>query len=227
MPKLTMAVKDRYGVLGPELTKRLRAVIAAEDAARVTAAKVATDVTRASFKRKREIIPPRRKRSSTGGRFQQHLEWTPGAPGVRFNIAQADEKVPHWIIQELGTGKRATIKQANRPNPAGRPTMGAAYLRTVKAQKGRRISGGLVFASGGKYTPPGVRRDQQLHWASKTLGVPQHSAQTPRGQAASIRIRNEIQGQHFVKKGGEAGFRDYQNTVLAAARQAFRKSNRP
>jgi hypothetical protein len=131
---------------------------------------------------------------------------------------------PHWIIQEIGTGKRATIQRHDTPNPVGRPRKGASHVRTVKSQRGRRISAGLVFASGGNYSAPGARTGENLHWASRVQGVPMRTRQNPRGQNAAIRISKEIQGQHFVKKGGQAGFREYRGSVLAAARQAFRKA---
>jgi hypothetical protein len=36
-------------------------------------------------------------------------------------------------------------------------------------------------------------------------------------------IKREIQGQHFVQKGGTTAFREYSTSVRAAARQAFQK----
>lgn len=230
MPQLTVSVRDTKGTLGgPDLNRRLKALVDADAAAMRMAARVATASTRANFSYRREPIAPRAGRSSTGGRMKQHLLWTVRNGRVEFDMAEADARVPHWIIQEIGTGQRATIREANVANPVGRPKAGASYIRSIKSQRGRRISGGLVFATGGRYSPPGVRRDEQLHWASKVLGVPHRSGTVPFAgrQAASILIRREIEGQHFVKTGGENGFREYQQSVLAAARQAFRKSNRP
>jgi hypothetical protein len=226
MPQLTVTVQDKRGALGgADLNRRLKALVDAERTARQEAARAATNVTRANFHYRREIITPRPGRSSTGGQMTQYLRWTAGTDRVTFDVAEADEHVPHWIIQEIGTGERATLRQAARSNPVGRPSAGATYIRSVKSQRGRRISGGLVFATGGRYSPPGVRRDEQLHWASQVLGVPHRSGKLGR-QAASIRISREIEGQHFVQKGGAEGFREYRQSVLAAARQAFRKSNR-
>lgn len=228
MPQLTMHVTDKSGGVlgGRDLTRRLKQLLDADKQAQQMAARAATTSTRANFRYRRDAIEPRPKRSSTGGRMKQHLRWTVRDGKVQFDMREADARVPHWIIQEIGTGEKATIRQANVPNPLGRPKTGASYIRSVKAQRGRRISGGLVFATGGRYSPPGVRRDEQLHWASRITGVPQWSSKNRRGQAASIRIRREIKGQHFVQTGGEHGFREYQQSVLAAARQAFRKSSR-
>lgn len=230
MPRLTISVTDRTpgGTFDGGIHRRAAKLVAAEQKAAVSAAARATEVTRDSFRYKREIAPPRPGRSSTGGQMKQHLEWgvMKSTGQVAFKRTQADREVPHWIIQEVGTGKRATMKEGGKPNPKGRPAKGATYVRTVRSQVGRRISGGLVFASGGQWTPPGARRDQQLYWASQVRGVPAYRGASTR-QAAAIRIRREIRGQHFVKKGGQAGFRQYRGSVLTAARSAFRKSNRP
>jgi len=226
MPQLTMKVTDRRGTFDSGLNKRLKALLDAEQRAKQMAARAATTSTRANFRYRREAIEPRRGRSSTGGRMKQHLEWTVRNDRVEFDIDKADTMVRHWIIHEIGTGQRATIRKAAEANPLGRPKKGATYIRTVKSQRGRRISGGLVFATGGRYSQPGARRDEQLHWASKVLGVPHWGRAPGARQAASIRIRREIEGQGFVKKGGEHGFREYEQSVLAAARQAFRKGSR-
>lgn len=220
MPMLTMKVIDRRGTLGGAgLDRRLKSFTDAEQRARQMAARAATTSTRSNFKYRRESIAPRPGRSSTGGQMKKHLLWKVDPAGVvEFDLAKADREVQHWIIQEIGTGERATIKRADQVNPLGRPKKGTTYVRTVRSQKGRRIKGGLVFASGGRYSPPGSQRDEQLHLASRVSGVP--------AQVAGIRISKEIEGQHFVKKGGQHGFREYQQSVLAAARQAFKKGSR-
>lgn len=223
MPKLTLKVTDRHDVFGSGIDRRVATFMAAEERARQMAARAATTATRANFRYRREFAPPRAGRSSTGGHMKQHLEWTSRNGLVEFDMAEADRRVPHWIIQEIGTGQKATMRKAGQANPEGRPKKGAAYVRTVKSQKGRRISGGLVFASGGRYSPTGSARDEQLHLASKVTGVPHFSGGK---QAPGIRISKEIEGQHFVRTGGREGFSEYRESVLGAARQAFRKSNR-
>lgn len=226
MPKLTIALRDNNGALDAGLDRRIEDFLKREQSSLLMAARTATTGTRANFAHRREPIAPRPGRSSTGGRMKQHLTWVARDGQVQFDMATADRQAPHWLIQEIGTGQRATVKRHDTPNPLGRPKKGATYVRTVKSQKGRRISAGLVFANNGRYSPPGARRDEQLQWASRVTGVPQRTPGSPQGQAAGIRIRREIRGQHFVKKGGEQGFREYRSSVLAAARQAFRKGAR-
>lgn len=197
-----------------DIERRIAEAVQAEERARAGAARTATRGTRANFHPRRQPIAPRPGRSSTGGQMTQHLQWLDRGNGmVEFDIKKADHEVPHWIIQDIGTGKRAVLKHAAAPNPVGRPKKGATYVRTVPSQRGRRVRGGLVFASGGQYSPTGSRRDEQLQWASKVIGVP--------FRAPAIRINKEIRGQHFVERGSEAGFSQYRQSVLGAARQAF------
>lgn len=218
MLQLQVKVKDRQNMFGSGFAKRLKYFEDAELRARKMAARAATTATRANFSYLRDPIAPRPGRSSTGGRMKQSLEWSARNGRVEFDMTQADREAPHWIIQEIGTGSRATLRSGGADNPVGRPRKGATYVRTVKSQKGRRIKGGLVFATGGVYSPPGARRDEQLQFISRVTGAPH--------RPAAIRISREIHGQHFVRKGGQAGFHEYSQSVLAAARQAFQKSAR-
>lgn len=204
------------GILGRQMSARLKSFVDQDQRARVAAAKLATQVTRNSFHYKRPAVAPGRAgRSSTGGRMRDALRWTatPGAP-VEFDLAEADGRAPHWIIQEIGTGERATMHQAGQKNPQGRPTKGATYVRTVKSQVGRRISSSLAFGTGvgGAYSPPGAARGQQLFLRSQLRGAPRRGGLT---------ISKEIEGQHFVQRGGQEGFREYRYSVIAAARRAF------
>lgn len=207
-----------------ELKRDMDAAARAELSARRQAATTATRITRESFTYKRPFnVPPRAGRESSQGKFTNALRWqvTAGPVGeVQFDVAAADARVPYWIIQEIGTGQSATLKRGGSANPRGRPQSGASYVRTVRSQRGRVISPNLAWASGptGVYTPPGNRRDQQLYLISQLTG--------PRGGRVRRRRRplyigREIQGQHFVKRGGTEGFREYNDTVLAAARRAF------
>lgn len=224
MPQLTVSVRDTKGTLGgPDLNRRLKALVDADAAAQQMAARVATARTRATFNYRREPIAPRAGRSSTGGQMRQHLRWVVRNGRVEFDMAEADARAPHWIIQEIGTGKRATIKQGGQANPVGRPAKGSTHTVSVRSQIGRRLSGGLVFATpGGAYTAPGAGQGQAIYWASRVKGVPQWSGRRgARDQAAAIRIRNEIPAKHMVRDGGRTGFRQYRSSVLAAARRAF------
>ena len=222
--QLSVKVKDN-GRLTTDLNKRLKRLVKDVDRAAVMAARAATTATRANFKYRRDPIAPRPKRESTGGHMKQHLQWVAKNGNVEFNIKKADREVPHWIIQEIGTGPnaRAVMRRHDQTNPQGRPKKGATYVRSVRSQVGRRLSGGLVFATGGQYTPPGRRRDEQLHAASTVTGAPQWGGKGHDDQAAAIRIGKEIRAQNFVRKGAVYGFREYENSVLAAARQAFGK----
>jgi hypothetical protein len=195
-------------LLGSGLLARMSELLEADEKARRSGAKAAAQTTRRSFRYAREVAPKRPGRSSTGGQLGTHLTWGLTRGGmVAFNVKKADTEAKHWIIQEIGTGQRATIQMG-----IGK----AAIVRTVPSQRGRPISGGLVFARGGRYSPPGAARDEQLFPVGDVRGV-------PRGPRGGLRITREIKGQHFVQKGGREGFRVYRNEVLAAARRILRK----
>lgn len=148
-------------------------------------------------------------------RLKTVLQWRVTATGdVEFDQNRANAQNRYWIIQEIGTNARATMRVGGSKNPRGRARSGADYIRTIPAQRGRLISRGLAFGTNnGVYAYPGSARNQQLYLASKLRGVP-----SPRTQLV---ISKEISGRHFVKKGGQQGFRAYQTSVIAAARQAF------
>jgi hypothetical protein len=215
--KMTLSMKDR-GKL--DMKARIRSFSAQVSGAERAAATMATRTSRSSFKRTRPIAPPRPGRHGQG-KMINSVVWAPRADGtVGLRQQELNKAAPHWIIQEIGTGERAVTRVANSPRPQGRPAKGASYVRTVPSQRGRRISSGLVFASrNGVFTPPGAARGQQLYLRRQVQGVPA----TRTKSQASIVINREIKGQHFVKKGGESGFREYRESVLAAARQQFRK----
>lgn len=204
------------------LNGRIGKFVAAERSARTSAAQTATNATRQAATRTRPQAPLRPGRMSRG--LGRGLEWKAGSGEdsyVRFDIDKADRSARYWIVQEIGTGQRATIRQALPPddyknrNPVGRPKKGANYVRTVKAQSGRRIHRGLAFGTGpaGRYTRPGAAKNQQIYIASDLQGTPM---KMPR-----IVIRREIKGKGMVKKGAKAGFRQYREAVLTAARRAF------
>lgn len=224
MPSLIMTaqlVQRTPGLLGAKMTERMNRLLQDELAARQDAAKVATATTQGGFHYKRVAdAPPRAGRRSTGGQFTSNLQWVVTGDAVAFDQAAADSKVPYWIIQEIGTGKSATLKQGGQKNPRGRPRAGATYVKTVRSQRGRLIPSSLVFASGpgGQYTPPGAGGGQQLYLRSRIKGVP--------ARRGPMVISREIEGQHFVREGSQAGFRQYRPTVLAAARRAFQGHRR-
>lgn len=180
-------------------------------------ARTATEVSRSAVKRTRPIAPSRPGRS--GGPLKSYINWRPEKPGtgVFLDISKLTENASYWIIQEIGTGERASMREGGVAIGPGRPSNAANHVRTVKSQRGRKIPRSLVWASGGHFAPGGAgqRGRHQLMLASQVTGVP--------FQRRALVIRKEIEGQHFIQKGAEAGFREYKTSVLAAAREAFRK----
>lgn len=223
--KLTLSLKDR-GALTTQLDDRIRTFRAQVKSSEKASAAMATRTSRSTFKRVRDLAPPRAGRWGKG-RMTSSIEWAPRTDGtVGLKQQQLTAAAPHWIIQEIGTGQRAIARVAGTPRPVGRPTKGAVYVRTVKPQVGRRIAPGLVFATkGGQYSPPGAARNQQLYARTMVRGAPIHTARS-RKSAPAIRISREIKGQHFIQKGGDQGFREYRESVLAAARQQFKRGRR-
>lgn len=230
MPTLKVKVKSN-GALGDlsfgELDERLSAFVAQVDFARYAAARRATQVSQSSFHRTRDLAPARPGRHGTG-QMTSFIRWRPigKESSVGLALQELNRRAPHWIIQEIGTGERAVQRVGTSPNPVGRPRGNATYIKTVKSQVGRRISPGLVWATkGGAYSPPGSARGENLRWRSQVSGAPVHFDPKTNRRATALRIRNEIKGQHFVQKGGQSGFREYRETVLAAARSQLRKSS--
>lgn len=211
-PKVVLSQPDMFGA---GMVARLRKLEQENLHAMTTAAQTATRETRNGFTYRRDIAPPRPGRSATGGQMRSHLKWVVREGGVDFDVQHADAAVPHWIIQEVGTGETAVLRNPEEANPVGRPKKGASYVRRIPSQVGRRLPGGLVFASGGIYSPTGSASQEQIHLASTVTGV-------PRG-APAIKIRREIEPQHMVREGGTAGFRQYRSNLLSAARTAFQK----
>lgn len=206
-------------ILGKGIEKRIDKLLTKIDAARLSAAATATAVSKQRLKRSRPVAPAR------VGRDNKHIEdvlrWNRVTRGVALNYADLNKQASHWLIQEIGTNRSATIYSFD----------GKTQVRRIPSQRGRRISSGLVFATGpgGKFTPPGAGKNQQLYLRSKVQGAPvvrrhvRTSDDIGSRRSNSIRIRREIPGQHFVRDGGKAGFRQYRKSVLAAARTQFRR----
>jgi hypothetical protein len=211
---MTATLKARTpGLLSTGIVARAEKLEQAVRAAAAEASAIATVTSRRNFKRIRAIGPVRPGRSGTGGRMVTYIDWKPTADGdVALDTKKLDREAPHWIIQEIGTGQRAVTRTAGETLPQGRPKAGANYIRTVKSQKGRVIKSGIVFASGGRYSPAGSATGEQMALASK-VGAP--------WRAPRITIEEEIKGQHFIRDGAKEGFRAYRTSVFAAARRAF------
>lgn len=221
---LDVSVTDRGalgGIPGAGLNAKVRTFVQSTTKVQVDAAATATRVSRANVKRKRELVV-------RAGRFhglRDAIEWKPTRTGgVNLQVSRLDAEFKPWEVQEIGTGQKAVRHVGGTPNPRGRPAAGARYVRSVRSQVGRRITPGLVFASGGKYSPPSdSTRTQQLHLRSEISDAPVRFDPETRRSAPGIRIGREIEGQHFIQKGGQAGFREYKTGVLAAARSQLRK----
>lgn len=216
MINLTTKLTDR-GVLNRGLNQRVSRIVQAESRIATAAAREATRVTRNTFRYKRPAdAGKRRGRSSTGGHMREALEWIPdGNGGVRFNATRANQDALHWIIQEIGTGERALVRQGGQSQARGRPSVLANNYVRVKSQVGRRISPRLAWGTGpnGTFVAPGDGSGQQLYLRSKLRGK--------RGPKRGMTIRREIQGQHFVQQGGVAGYSQYRQQLLEKARREF------
>jgi len=206
-----------------------------EQQARLQGAAAATQATRGGFHYLRPHDASHRpvRSFSTGGQFPSFLNWKATGDGVAFDAQTANSRVPYWIIQEIGTGQSARVRRGGESVGRGRPSREDAMVNSpsVPSQRGRLIPGSLAFGTreGGTYTPPGAGTGQQLYLRSRLKGAPVlrgSSGPAPEG-AHQLVIKREIEGQHFVQKGGEQGFRVYRRSVLAAARQAFTGRSRP
>lgn len=233
MAGLGLTTKSRYsGVLSSaSIGARANTLVReARVAARASAA-VAQAESLSRIQRTRPDAPARKGRDEPS--IAAVLKWRPvrvggSSIGVGLNLAELNTSVKHWIIQEIGTGDRAVVRVAGRANPVGRPSADASYIRTVKAQTGRRISSALVWGTGpgGEFVRAGAGENQQLY-LRKMLKVPKgvggaaYSSRMPGRSQPGIIIRKEIEPRHFVQKGGIEGFRVYRTSVLAAARREF------
>ena len=221
MPTLSVSVRQRTpGLLSSNLRARAAKVVVGEQGASRIAAEIATATTRAAWHYKRPASAPARPgRNHAGGHFVQELTWRVRNDEVEFDLITADRNARYWDIQEIGTGRGAVLRRGGSQNPQGRPQKGANYVRTIKSQVGRRIATSLVFATGpgGQYSRPGSRHGEQLFLRRLTKNAPIG----PGTAARAMYITREIQGQHFVRTGGQAGFQEYRTSVLAAARRAF------
>jgi hypothetical protein len=223
MPTLTVQLQNS-GALGPGLHQRLVAFDRAVRAAQQAAAIEATRASRAKVKRVRDLAPARAKRYHG---LADAIRWAPLKDGgVGLASEELSQKFPPWLVQEIGTDQRAVQRIAGRPNPTGRPTAGASYVKTVKPQHGRRISNYYVFVTGGGlYSKPRQgAHGEALVPRSLAKNAPVRFDSATRRAAAGIVIQKEIEGQHFIRDGGRDGFREYRTSVLAAARAQLRKS---
>ena len=212
---------QRWSEMIRSLTKDLPK---ATDDALVAGSKKANQVSQSGFKyRRKGTTPPRPGRTSTQGKMTKHVKWKVNGSNVELDVNTLNKRAPHWIIQEIGTGQRATMTRAGQRHAQGRMSKAdqAKYVRTVKSQRGRKISATLAFgtAPGGTFVPAGAGSGQQLYRRRDLTGLSPF-------RVRRITIQKEIVGQHFVRDGGREGFRVYRQTVLAAARRTFAAQKR-
>lgn len=207
-----------------DIEPRIKRFLDSLSGAQARAAEVATEAARKQVKHVRPLTEPRPGRNFKP--IESVIRWRPvkslnGDPGL--NQQELNTEAGHWLVQNIGTGRSAVVHVAGRPNPTGRPAKGATYIRSIPSQKGRRIRAGLVFATGpgGTFVPPdrGQFRNQQLQLRKNVEGGPWSRTRSQAG----IVIGREIEPQRFVQAGTKAGFREYRESVLAAARSEFSK----
>lgn len=195
---------------------RLNAFTTQVETAARKAATEADQVSKRKAKGIRAPQAPRPYRTSAPGALAKNIDWKvdpADSTFVQLDTGRLDAAVRWWKVQEIGTGKSATIRKGGKPNPQGRVPKGADYKVQVKSQKGRLIPGTLVFVA---------RNGNAQRFSDRSKG----QALVERAQAKNgtrfpinpVRIRHEIEGKHFIRDGAREGFRDYRNDVLAAAR---------
>jgi hypothetical protein len=223
MVNFPVTLKQSHPSVFTEIDRRLDRFLADERTARQKAAKIALFTSHAMAPSERPIAPARRGRAQTS-RLRSNIAWTADATSstVSLDYQKLNRTNPYWVIQEIGTGQRGTMKRAGVTNPVGRAAKGSQYVVAVRSQVGRPIPSGLVWATGprGTFMRPGQGFNQNLYQRSKIKGA-------PRGRRFTMTITREIEGSHFIQGGARAGFRQYRPSVLAAARQAFDRSKRP
>jgi hypothetical protein len=227
---MTAQLIDQRRTLGRPFTRRIEALKQQVANERKLSAQVATSETQAILRSRLsgrpQNVPPRPGRSHPM-KLAQGLVWRFDLNSVYFDQKYADDNVPYWIVQEIGTGGNATLRQGGNPNRRGNPGAGASYKRKVAKQRGRALPASLAWADGptAAYTAPGASTNQQLYLRDKLKGTgypAQSSARTPYSPwSQSVRITREIQGKHMVRDGGKSGYLYYRRSVIEAARRAF------
>jgi len=228
-----MRMAGRGGVVRPKLLgadlltkleKRVEKMADEIDAALPSAAAKATAESRRIFqteqaKTGRPSIPARKGRRTTRGNFAKSIHWVPGTDAGGYGVVNLDIAameaaygggVPIWLINEIGTGASAFME---RPDPNA--SVQARRVQ-VKSQVGRAIPFGLAWGTAtGKFVRPGGGTKQQLYPVSTLRGVP--------ADRTRIRISEEIKPKHYLRDGGTEGFRQFEQSALAAAYAAFDK----
>lgn len=220
-----------HGIFTPNglLATRLKQLQAAADKAATKAAREANSVSKTKAKAIRPPAPPRPGRVQTPGALARAINWQVIGGDVVLDRKRLDNVVPWWVVQEIGTGQKASAKYGQNPElgnrSRGRPKKseinnpGGRHF-SVRSQRGRRIPGSLAFGTGpgGKFEFPSGRRNQQLYLLSSLKGVPFSPLKNKATAVNAMYIKREIEGKHFIRDGAREGYRDYRNDVVAAAR---------
>jgi hypothetical protein len=152
---------------------------------------------------------PKRGRKSTKGGFTKLIKWRKYKGYVQFQRVSLEAAAPYWLVQEIGTGKDAVMYSGDD---------GGTSIN-IPSQQGRVIPGSLVWADAqGQYdTPrPGVR-NQQLMSYKDVIGAPYKQDLEP------MRIGREIEGKHYIQRGGSVANAAYQTSLLSLAQDLFGK----
>lgn len=218
MPSLQ--VKVSYdGALHDDIEQRIESFLRMHNRARGQAAKIATESTRMHWRFNnpapaRPPAAPRKGRPTTRGKLPSLLEWKVTADGmVTFQRRQVEARAPYWIIHEIGTGNKATIRTAGAKNPVGRPKKGSNYVVEVKSQKGRLLPKHLVWSRDRQRYDPTA--PSQLFPRRGMSGVPRFD---PKRRQY---ISREIHGRHMVQVGGRMGRNYLHREMTNAFKQVF------
>lgn len=120
---------------------------------------------------------------------------------VRLDLEALQRVAPYWLIQEIGTGKNATVEAPGRGQQGAQAIMHDVLHVgpvKVKSQAGRKIPSGLVWS--------GTGGNDQI---------------VPGPRTQPITIRREIEGKHYLRTGGKQGFNRYTVELENAFRNAF------
>lgn len=184
------------------------------------AAQQATTASRRTFTSRLSGRPSstNKDRASTNGAFGSLIRWERQESRgkgtfVAFQVDELAGRAPYWLIQEIGTGESATI-------------LDTGETRSVKSQAGRLISRYLVWAdAAATYEVPlgdQVRANlnigkQQLYSVRDVKNAPFAPDLEPQ------RIRNEIEGKHYIQSGGRQANRELRTSLISLAQRTLSK----
>jgi len=195
------------------------------------AAAVATSATQAAWTSQLSNRPTDRRsdpgRPTTQGKGVSLLTWSARDGAVRFNWQVASNVMPYLIIQEVGTGRAASIQDpAAGTSGFNVPTKtGVVQRYAIPSQRGRFISPRLLWSDRMGGSPMrranGPNQNAQLYPASML-----DPTEVANFRSSRKRIRREIRGKHAIREGGIQGFRTYDG-LIAIEWQRISQALRP